>query len=580
MGSSPVTQTPTIPKRQMLVRIIGGIGIVIPVIAFYELLLRLAVNVPFSDDFALMEYILHLKDRSFGENLKLLVAQHAEHRIAYPRLMAVILYYIQGEIDLVAWNVLGCLSITALCVVLYRAVRPSPYKLLYFAPAVWIMHSPFFYSSMYWGMASLQNLTVIFFALLAVLLCVRRTPLYLFLSLLFAAISILTGTVGLIAPLVGLMVLSYQRRYQHLLVYGAATAGLYALYFHDFAQVTSISKTLADYPDTVFAFFFGFLGNSLKVVPVYGTIVILISGFLLFVYFLFLVYEQHFKHNVALFAMILFIIIAAAPSALARGNYGFITSLHSRYSMYSMVLLATLYLMTYEWTRAKYHKFIFAGGLLFSVFFFYNGYLAGQEYGTWFRDSRTIHAARWSKGLGVGELDSSDFWERTHKLLLALTKGGYYKAYAYDPLPLPSVSTVLKEFNGKSVSIKAANNAYFSLDPNTPGGAIIANQGERGNADLLRVEQISPEGLIALQASDSNYVVLDPGSARLYARSATIVEEAKFRLEPQRDGQYALRAANGQYVSMDNNQNLLIVANRTTLGPWEVFTIEAKPATP
>jgi hypothetical protein len=94
------------------------------------------------------------------------------------------------------------------------------------------------------------------------------------------------------------------------------------------------------------------------------------------------------------------------------------------------------------------------------------------------------------------------------------------------------------------------------------------------------VEQISPEGLIALQASDSNYVVLDPGSARLYARSATIVEEAKFRLEPQRDGQYALRAANGQYVSMDNNQNLLIVANRTTLGPWEVFTIEAKPATP
>jgi hypothetical protein len=142
MGSSPVTQTPTIPKRQMLVRIIGGIGIVIPVIAFYELLLRLAVNVPFSDDFALMEYILHLKDRSFGENLKLLVSQHAEHRIAYPRLMAVILYYIQGEIDLVGWNVLGCLSITALCVVLYRAVRPSPYKLLYFAPAVWIMHSP------------------------------------------------------------------------------------------------------------------------------------------------------------------------------------------------------------------------------------------------------------------------------------------------------------------------------------------------------------------------------------------------------------------------------------------------------
>jgi hypothetical protein len=548
------------------------LGFLAPVGIFYHLLFRFATNVPFADDFGVLDFILNFRQQGFAENLKALTAQHMEHRIAYSRLMGLVLQVVQGEVNLVAWNFVGCLSALGICGILYRTTKPSPYRILYFMPVVWFLHSPFYHNNMYWGMATMQNLTVVFFALLAVFLITKDTPSSVAWSLLAAFVATFTSTTGLIAPLVGLIVLTYQQRYRHLAVYALATAGLYALYFHDFKPTGSILKSLSDYPETAFAFFFGFLGNSFRLVSEYTTLLILAAGFGLFLYVMFLLYEQHFRKNLRLFALVLFVVIVAAPSALARAGYGFITSIDSRYSIYSITLVAGLYLMTFEWTAARYHKFIFTAGLLFSMFSFYKGHRLASDYGNWFKTFREEEIVKWSRGRGVSGLDSPGFQDKSNGILVSLHQKGWYTAYPYRPQPKPPALFLDRTAPKERVGILSHHNTYVSVDLDQ-GGLLVASRNQAGTQEEFTLRPLAGDTMV-ITATNGKYVTASAQhNFKLYADATTVVPEAKFVVETLDNGKYAFKASNGKYVSADLSANFVMSADRSSPNVWETFSV-------
>lgn len=191
-------------------RIVVGLLVAAPAIAFYALLAGTTVNVPYLDD-----YDTILRFLEGGRRVPELLAPHVEHRLAGVRAVASTAVALSGEIDFRLLAVVGNLGVLATAAVLYLGFRPraeTPEKLLAFVPASWFLFQPQYWDSFFWATSALSNLWVLPISGLAFVALLHRKPIALAVAMTLAVVAALTQANGLLCLPIGLGLLGLQRR--------------------------------------------------------------------------------------------------------------------------------------------------------------------------------------------------------------------------------------------------------------------------------------------------------------------------------------------------------------------------------
>lgn len=199
--------------------------IVVPLLIWLWVLIRYAANVVFNDDYALLIFVARWHDpaQSWATRLTELVALHNTHRIIYDRLVCLGTYYLTGQLNVQVMIALGNLALLGIGWQLWRGFRQLGLSTWYFLPIPFWLFSLQSHENMFWGMAALQNFTVIWFVQETLHQLHRRVPLIW--PLLLGIAATLTSGNGILAFLIGaVLLISQGRRDRSLWIWLGSTA--------------------------------------------------------------------------------------------------------------------------------------------------------------------------------------------------------------------------------------------------------------------------------------------------------------------------------------------------------------------
>ena len=171
-------------------------------------------NIVFHDDYALLGFLLDWTDPAltWGHKLQRLVEPHNHHRIVYDRLVTLATYYLTGRMNILVMIVLGNAALLGIVWQFWRLFRRIGLPIWYFIPVPFWLLNLQSHENMFWGMAALQNFTVIWLMAEALHRLVRRdgivSPLLLSIAALF------TSGNGLLAMIVGSLIVGWQWRWR------------------------------------------------------------------------------------------------------------------------------------------------------------------------------------------------------------------------------------------------------------------------------------------------------------------------------------------------------------------------------
>ena len=106
---------------KLLLKIFSYLLVATPVFLFFYFFAINIVDVPINDDFALLDFInKYLESNNFSEKIKLLFAQHNEHRIFYDRMFTLLSYKLIGTVNFTFLATIGNLSLIVICLIFYK----------------------------------------------------------------------------------------------------------------------------------------------------------------------------------------------------------------------------------------------------------------------------------------------------------------------------------------------------------------------------------------------------------------------------------------------------------------------------
>ncbi|WP_461053311.1 hypothetical protein [Spirosoma arcticum] len=227
------------------------LGVLILAVPFLILVLALwfwSENVVFHDDYALLGFLLDWTDPavSWGQKLQRLVEPHNYHRIVYDRLVTLATYYLTGRMNVLVMIALGNAALLGIVWRFWTLFRQLGLPNWYFIPVPYWLLNLQSHENMFWGMAALQNFTVIYLIIEALHRLVRRDriigPLLLSIAALF------TSGNGLLAVGVGSLLVAWQWRWRtDGWVWVGGIAGALVLFFWDY-QSAPPAGTLLEVP--------------------------------------------------------------------------------------------------------------------------------------------------------------------------------------------------------------------------------------------------------------------------------------------------------------------------------------------
>lgn len=242
-------------KRQVNFPVSANRWFSIPILAIPFGLTLLALvawseNVVYHDDYALLRFLLDWIDPtvSWGRKLSLLVEPHNHHRIVYDRLVALGTYYLTGQLNILLMIGLGNLALLAIMWRLWTLFRHTalPGKALpgwYFVPVPWWLLNLQSHENMFWGMAALQNFTVIWLMFETIHRLVRRDSVIG--PLLLSTAALLTSGNGLLAVVMGSAVVAWQWRWRSDgWIWAGGAAAMLSVFFWNFDPVPAQGTVL------------------------------------------------------------------------------------------------------------------------------------------------------------------------------------------------------------------------------------------------------------------------------------------------------------------------------------------------
>ncbi|WP_236648781.1 hypothetical protein [Spirosoma sp. 209] len=152
---------------------LGWVLLAVPLLVFGWVWQQYAINIPKWDDHALRAFLFNTdQETTLSGKLYQLFRQHNEHRIVYDRLITLLDYWLTGKLNYVHLMAIGNLSLVGLLAVFYAVLGRSAGAAsrntgLYAVPVALVLFNLSQWENMYWGMAALQNFSVVLWVLAA-----------------------------------------------------------------------------------------------------------------------------------------------------------------------------------------------------------------------------------------------------------------------------------------------------------------------------------------------------------------------------------------------------------------------------
>jgi hypothetical protein len=348
--------------------------IFIPIATFYGYFFRYKLNVPVNDDYpAVLQWLdLYVNAHSIGEKLKLIFAQHNEHRIVFSRIWSLLSYKLQGNVNFNLLSFVGDTSLLGMGILFFKKFLDLKRSWFFFIPVSVLLFNLSFWENMTFAMCALSNFVVHFFILLT-LLCLaaptegnKRNVL---LAVLFFAASMFTQGAGLSLYPVSIGILLYKREYKNALLYGSLATLIVLFYFYGYQrppQSPDLWIVLRDFKVRTILFFFAFLGNAFDYFLVFTNDspesigITTVIGFGFFLLFLYITRKKYYQRNLFVYSILLLVVITAFITAVSRSAMGLEVGGASRYRINGSIFAIALYFWFIDTYRLETRKFLLA----------------------------------------------------------------------------------------------------------------------------------------------------------------------------------------------------------------------------
>ncbi|SEI69798.1 hypothetical protein SAMN05216327_103312 [Dyadobacter sp. SG02] len=243
-----------------------GIGLIaLPFVYFFILLDAHLVNIPYTDDFNLLETVQKLRNSgSLIAMLKALFEQVNQHRFGFERIVMLIMYVLTGTVNIKTQIILGDLFMVGIGYLLYLSLKKEGISWYWFIPVPYILFNLVYFENAYWGIAALQNTPLIFFAMLTAYGLARADEKGFRIGLVAALLTTFTSGSGLLAWIVGMILLAFQKRFKSLLWWVAGSGAVLVFYFFfDYQFISSQGEKVWNHPVFNTIFVMAFWGNAL-----------------------------------------------------------------------------------------------------------------------------------------------------------------------------------------------------------------------------------------------------------------------------------------------------------------------------
>ena len=240
------------------------VGIItLPIIFFFFNIFIFTDNIPFKDDYVLLDSIFQMKNAdSFSEWLQAFLKQVNQHRFAFERIMMWLIYQVFGSENIKAQIIIGDLFLLGILYFFIDTFRQFKLSWLYFIPVSMLLFNYTYFENATWGIAAIQNTPIIFFALLTLHLLSLQHQKAFYFGVLVAIITMFTSGNGLGIWIVGFLLLIFQKRWKHLGIWFSVAFLMILFYFkYDYLLIPSDRTNLFKHPFLNIWFILAFWGN-------------------------------------------------------------------------------------------------------------------------------------------------------------------------------------------------------------------------------------------------------------------------------------------------------------------------------
>lgn len=243
--------------------IAGGL-IAAPIIYFYLILSAHLTNIPFTDDYNLLETIYKFRqETNFVESMKILFEQINQHRFPFERSVMLIMVLFTGTVNLKFQILLGNLFMLGISFLLFRSFKKETISWYYFIPVPYILFNLVYFENAFWGIAAIQNTPLLFFAFLSAYGLGRNDQKGLIIGIVAAIITTYVSGSGMLTWISGALILILQRRFSLLFQWGIVAVAVIAFYFlFDYHFITSEAEKPWKHPIFNLVFALSFWGNA------------------------------------------------------------------------------------------------------------------------------------------------------------------------------------------------------------------------------------------------------------------------------------------------------------------------------
>jgi hypothetical protein len=334
--------------------------------SYFTLIITNAVDIPNGDDlYCLLVFVQDFQDaQNPMERLQLLTGQWVEHRIFYSRFVALLSFWLTGQVNFLLISVLGNLSLIGFAIVFWKIIRHAGMSAYYFIPIMLILFSPVMYEGNLWSGASTVYMPVCFLGLLIVYLLCHPSDWSFVPAVAAGLLATFSFGNGMFSLITGVILLVYQRRFARAATWGLLSLIMILEYFKNF-KVFSATNAFGftehfKHPEYLFYNLFAFIGGIFEYTEnTNGTLLpdnipAITAGFVLAISLSAIVYFELIKKNgigiersrfkIVWAGMVIFIGITAVAMAYSRTLDASMNTLASRYKIYSMVFLILFYL--------------------------------------------------------------------------------------------------------------------------------------------------------------------------------------------------------------------------------------------
>lgn len=393
----------------------------LPILAFWLCWGHLAVNVPKWDDHALKAYLFYSEqETTFTGKIYQLFRQHNEHRIVLDRFVTWLDYTLFGKLNYLHLMILGNASLLGLLGIFGAVLKRSKSKemisfqkmsslsgLNYLPPIAFLLFNLSSWENAFWGMAALQNFSVVLFVLGAIYVLSFTNSLLG--AIILGLLATLTSGNGMLIWPIGAVLLVLQRRFRPLAFWGISTVLIIGLYFLGYEKPAGNPPARGPIVDLLKGWL-AFNGAAGEVFPISSTFTLcLLLGGLLTVALLMTSLWVLFKQSqtepyqrtgspVSTFFLgsVAFLLGTAAIVAWSRVGFGLDVLITSRYKIYSLTLLAVAYVFTVTQLSGSWRQLTGLLGLTGSIAIAGLSYITYADEVLWWRRWLLTNQYNWT----------------------------------------------------------------------------------------------------------------------------------------------------------------------------------------